>query len=221
MNHDATHCIDYRRKCPKECYRVKLAEDLYDRWEELSGIPLPFASLKNTKECPLEHEEREKKMITIKRNTLGDTRTAEKFPTISEFIDSNVNHRRDVETLMKFISRKISAAGMDHDWSKTREPYESMFYQNMYETMVHGAQFEDGKWAKLHYEELERHHLKRHVPEDVNLVDVIEMICDCVAAGLARSGSVRDINIDSDTLQKAVKNTVKMLTDEVEVRRGD
>lgn len=157
-------------------------------------------------------------MITIKRNTLGDTRTAEKFPTIHEFVKSNDMHREDVEKLMEFIIEKIRFAGKEHDWSKTVEPYMSMFYQNMYETMVLGAQFEDGKWAKLHYEELERHHLERHVPENVNLVDVIEMVCDCVAAGLARSGSVRDINIDSDTLQKAVKNTIKMLTDEVEVQ---
>ena len=159
-------------------------------------------------------------MITIKRNTLGDTRTAEKFPTIHEFVKSNEMHCADVERLMGFISGEIKYAGNNHDWSKTVEPYKSMFYQNMYETMVHGAKFEDGKWAKLHYEDLERHHLGRHVPENVNLVDVIEMVCDCVAAGLARSGSVRDINIDSDTLQKAVKNTVKMLTDEVEVKDG-
>ena len=156
-------------------------------------------------------------MIKIKRNTLGDTRTAERFPTISEFFDSNMMHRNDVAKLMGYIEGKVRSAGKEHDWTKTTEPYRSMFYQDMYNTMKHGAVFVRGEWARMHYEELERHHLGRHVPEDVNLIDVIEMVCDCVAAGLARSGSVREVHIDADTLQKAVRNTVNMLAEEVEV----
>ena len=67
----------------------------------------------------------------------------------------------------------------------------------------------------------ERHHLNEHCPDDVNLIDVIEMICDCVCAGMARSGSVYPVTISSEILQKAVENTVNMciesvvLTDEV------
>lgn len=71
--------------------------------------------------------------------------------------------------------------------------------------------FFDGEWSRLHYIELERHHLDRFCPEDVNLIDVIEMICDCVVAGKARSGDVYDINISDTILQKAVKNTVETL----------
>jgi hypothetical protein len=44
----------------------------------------------------------------------------------------------------------------------------------------------------------------------VNLIDVLEMICDCVCAGMARSGNVYPVNISSEILQKAVKNTVEM-----------
>lgn len=160
-------------------------------------------------------------MIKIKRNTLGDTRTAERFPTISEFYESNYMHRKDVESLMVFVANKIRSSGEKHDWTKMTEPHKSMFYQAMYNTMKHDAVFEMSEWARMHYEKLERHHLGRHVPEDVNLVDVIEMVCDCVAAGLARSGSVRPINIDSDVLQKAVNNTVLMLVDEVEVEEPE
>lgn len=49
------------------------------------------------------------------------------------------------------------------------------------------------------------------------MFDVIEMLCDCVAAGMARSGNVYDVEISSDVLQKAVKNTVDMLKNEIEV----
>ena len=54
-------------------------------------------------------------------------------------------------------------------------------------------------------------------PKDVNLVDVLEMIVDCVCAGLARSGEVRDLEIDEDILNKAVKNTVDMIKDMIVV----
>lgn len=66
------------------------------------------------------------------------------------------------------------------------------------------------KWYQEHVKQ-ERHHLNDRCPADVNLIDVIEMICDCVTAGLARSGSVRDILIPDDILTKAVRNTQKML----------
>ena len=41
--------------------------------------------------------------------------------------------------------------------------------------------------------------------------DVIEMIIDCVCAGLARTGEVYEIKIDSAVLEKAVQNTVDLL----------
>jgi hypothetical protein len=51
MNHDATHCSDYRKgKCPKKCYRAELTEDLRKHFYPL---PTVWASLKGTNECPL------------------------------------------------------------------------------------------------------------------------------------------------------------------------
>ena len=54
-------------------------------------------------------------------------------------------------------------------------------------------------------------------PEDVDLLDVLEMIVDCVCAGMARSGEVRSLEIDSDILNKAVQNTVELIKREIEV----
>ena len=53
------------------------------------------------------------------------------------------------------------------------------------------------------------------VTEDINLIDVIEMIVDCVMAGLARSGEVYPLDINPDVLLKAFQNTVEMLKENV------
>ena len=77
--------------------------------------------------------------------------------------------------------------------------------------------FEDGEWCKLHYA-TERHHLLENVPDDVNLIDVIEMIADCVCAGMARSGEVRPLEINESILMRAINNTVKLMVESVELR---
>lgn len=50
----------------------------------------------------------------------------------------------------------------------------------------------------------ERRHLNDKVPEDVNLIDVLEMICDRVCAGMARTGAVYDVALSNETLKKSV-----------------
>jgi Arc/MetJ family transcription regulator len=44
------------------------------------------------------------------------------------------------------------------------------------------------------------------------------MIIDGVMAGMARSGSVYDIEIDDDILQQAVKNTAEELKSKIKVK---
>lgn len=147
--------------------------------------------------------------IIIKRNTNGDTRVAEKIPTFYEFLDANTSHIEDVKGMMNAIADMIKDAGRSHDWTKIKDPYKSNFYRDLCNTIEGRIKFEDGQWNKDHYA-LERHHLLMKCPDDVNLIDVIEMICDCVCAGMARSGEVRDLEISEDILVKAVKNTVEM-----------
>lgn len=155
--------------------------------------------------------------VEIRRNTNGDTRVAKKMPTIKEFDKSNTYHRADVRELAERFCEILICSVQDHDWTKTTEPYRSMFYRNMTAVIERGEDFFDGEWSKLHYYELERHHLKRHCPDDVDLFDVIEVICDCVAAGMARSSDVYDLEISEDVLTKAVENTVKILKAQVKV----
>ncbi len=172
---------------------------------ELKNILWSGKNLREEKEAKGMHK------VTIRRNKNGDSRVADHVPTIAEFDESNRLHAKDVERLMYAFSYDIQERGVKHDWTKLKEPYRSMFYRDMCNTICGRMDFFTGEWSKLHYNELERHHLNQYCPEDVNLIDVIEMLCDCVSAGMARSGSVYDITISDTVLQKAVQNTFELL----------
>lgn len=49
MNHDATHCANYGPKCPKDCYRAQITEEL-NKIENL--WPVSYAYFKYTPDCP-------------------------------------------------------------------------------------------------------------------------------------------------------------------------
>ena len=155
-------------------------------------------------------------MIKINKHTEGDSRVAKELPTFRAFNGANDDHRQDVKKVVGWFAKTLVQWTEDHDWTKRDEPYRSMFYRDLCATLEGRMNFMDGEWVHLHYEK-ERHHLKQHRPEDVNLFDVIEMLCDCVAAGMARSGDVFDVDIPAEVLTKAVENTVELLKDEIEV----
>ena len=146
--------------------------------------------------------------ITIHKNPNGDTRTDPKDITFEQFQEANDSHIEDVKTVMCYMSIMIAEKGIKHDWSKKSQ--EEMFYRDFLSTMNDGADFVSGQWYQMHVN-TERHHLLSRYPEDVNLLDVIEMIVDCVCAGKTRRGEVRDLEISTDILEKALKNTVKLV----------
>lgn len=153
-------------------------------------------------------------MITIYKNPNGDTRTAKKDVTFEEFQKANDMHIDDVKSVMYELSRIVDQTGERHDCTKKSQ--ERMFYNNFLSTMNSGTDFVNDEWYQLHIK-AERHHLLSHCPDDVNLIDVLEMISDCVCAGMARSGEIRDLEIDNEILNKAVKNTVEMIKRMIEV----
>ena len=156
-------------------------------------------------------------IVKMERNCLGDTRTATHMPTREEFREANWSHKDDVLNLAVAFASELRSRVGNHDWTKVQAPYDEMFYELMKSTIEDGADFMDGEWARLHYDVLERHHLSRHCPSDVTLFDVLEMLFDCVSAGMTRSGSVYPIEISNEILQKAVSNTVDYLVKHVEV----
>ena len=156
------------------------------------------------------------KKLEIRRNTNGDSRVATKVPTFPDFKESNLEHCENVREMMFNFAEDVKWQGKKHDWTKKNEPYRSMFYRDLCNTIEGRMKFEDGEWCKLHYIN-ERHHLLNNVPDDVNLIDVIEMIADCVCAGMARSGEVRPLEINESIIMKAINNTVKLMAESVEL----
>jgi len=154
-------------------------------------------------------------MIEIKKNPNGDTRTAPKDVTFEQFQGANDMHMDDVKAVMWELSKMIDVAGETHDCTKKSQ--ERMFFRDFLSTMNDGTDFVNGEWYQLHMR-AERHHLLSHCPDDVNLIDVLEMVADCVCAGMARSGEIRDLEIDSDILNKAIKNTAELIKSMIVVK---
>lgn len=153
-------------------------------------------------------------MIKIHKNPNGDTRTAPKNVTFEEFAEANDSHISDVRRVLQYLGKVLEFAGESHDY--TKKSYELEFYNDFKDTLENGSNFVEGDWYTLHIN-MERHHLLSRCPDDVDLLDVIEMIVDCVCAGKARSGEVRPLEISDDILKLAVENTVKLVDNLTEV----
>ena len=126
-------------------------------------------------------------------------------------------HRNDVFRLMSLLALELMETGNEHDWSKIE--YFDQFAQDTLERKD-TPDFKSRPWYKVHTTE-ERHHLTANTPNDVDLVDVIEFICDCVVAGKARTGRVEKkyLELPADVLKKAFWNTVDKMTKEVKVEK--
>ncbi len=149
------------------------------------------------------------KVIDIAANNLGDTRTANRKPNFNEFQHANRSHMIDVKNVMDEISKLISIAGTDHDY--TKRSYEPEFYADFCKVLDGSTEnFTDMEWYQTHIRE-ERHHINSRCPDDVDLIDIIEHIVDCCCAGKTRSGYISPVVIDPEILQKAVENTVKLI----------
>lgn len=153
-------------------------------------------------------------MITIQKSPSADTRSAGHVISKQELLDSSRMHIADVRKALTWCSSRLMVAALSHDRTKIDGNFDSFYEQ------FHRAQ-QTGEWGKGWYDEVhiveERHHLNDRCPEDVDLFDVLEMLCDNVMAGLARSGKYRDEGIDGDMLVRAYQNTARKLIENVEV----
>lgn len=160
--------------------------------------------------------------IYIEKNPNGDTRTAGKNVSYEDFCKANASHRRDVELVMRELASTIEDRGFSHDFTKIL--HSKQFYSNFRDVLDGNTEedFTDLPWYKMHVQ-AERHHLNNHCPEDVNLIDVLEMIVDIVCATKARRGndSVYTIDLPNDILERAVNNTVELVDDMVAVKTDD
>lgn len=150
-------------------------------------------------------------MITIKKSATADTRTCDFANTSKQtLLASSRQHIGDIVKAMAFFISKLTEAAGEHDYDKltTIDWFHSDFITGFKET---------GWWDN--HRKIHRHHINMPdgVPEDVNLLDVLEHIADCVMAGMARSGSVYELKLSDELLQKAFANTVSLLKNQIEV----
>lgn len=159
------------------------------------------------------------KHIIIKETKKCDTRTLKPGDSFSEE-DVKKETELHIEAVKKcgdFVCDKIKEQFEEHDHTKLGK-YLPAFTKAL-STGFKGKEFKEQDWWQIHL--TERHHLNDRVPEDVNLIDVLEMICDCVSAGMARTGEVYDVTLPDKVLKQAFDNTVEMIKKEIKVEKAD
>ena len=150
-------------------------------------------------------------MIKIKNTSLADTRTCDyENVTIKQLYENSLEHIQDVKAAMELFIDRMEEASKVHDHTKLSH------IDQFHKDFVGGFKTQD--WYKMH-KTSERHHLEapEGVRSDVNLIDVFEYVCDCVCAGMGRSGKVRPLEISDEVLRRALNNTADALKKEIEV----
>lgn len=148
------------------------------------------------------------KEITIESTTGADTRSA-KGPVSKEVLLSNSHlHRSHVRRAMAALSAELIERAERHDYTKISAIDD--FHENFTQAIAKEIEFKDHRWWKLHL--AEKHHINDRMHDDADLLDLLEMIVDCVCAGKARTGDVFPIKIESDVLQKLLSNTFDLLS---------
>lgn len=150
-------------------------------------------------------------MISVKPSPTADTRTCD-FANVSRqtLYESSEQHIEDVRAALNLFQTKLFEAAMRHDFDKLTDiaTFHADFTTGFTQTL----------WWDTH-RRINRHHLNAPdgVRDDVNLIDVLDFIADCVMAGMARSGSVYPLQLSPELLERAFQNTVELLKAQVRV----
>ena len=124
-----------------------------------------------------------------------------------------MQHIHDVQRGLAFFQRALAEAAIRHDTDKLTDidGFHADFLTGFAQT---------GWWDR--HRKLNRHHLTQAdgIPEDVNLIDVLDMVADIVTAGMARSGGVYPVNLSAEVLEMAFQNTVTLLKDRIIVEEA-
>jgi len=170
--------------------------------------------MKSFKSILLEQLEENQDKIVIKKSETADTRTCDWSKVSPEqLLRSSKSHIDDVKKGLKYFSNQLTLAGEKHDHDKISD------IEGFHEFFSTG--FKSENWYKTH-KKVNRHHVADSdgVPKDVNLVDVIEYVVDCIMAGVARSGHVYTLELPNELLQQAFQNTVTKLKEVVELEEN-
>ena len=152
-------------------------------------------------------------MIKIKKSKTADTRSCD-FSQVNkdQLRKSSIQHINDVALGIEFFIEMLQNAAKNHDKDKLTgiNHFHSDFITGFKET---------GWWDN--HRKITRHHLLQEdgTPDDVDLVDILEMISDCVMAGMGRTGDVYPLNIAPETLMKAFNNTANLLKSQIIIEK--
>ena len=144
-------------------------------------------------------------MIRISKSPTADTRTCDYTQVTKEtLLASSKQHISDVRRALDFFMAQVCAAEQRHDTDKITDIH------GFHRDFVTG--FKQTTWWDAH-RRLNRHHLTMAdgIPEDVNLIDVLDFIADCVMAGMARAGSVYPLVLPPELLERALQNTATQI----------
>ena len=150
-------------------------------------------------------------MIGIHKSETADTRSCDFAKVTKEqLMESSRQHIGDVGEALGFFIQYLNSAAVAHDYDKLTgiNWFHSDFVSGFKET---------GWWDN--HRRIHRHHLAQEdgVPSDVNLLDVLEYVADCVMAGMARTGEVFPLEMSPELLETAFRNTIDLLKGEVVV----
>ena len=153
-------------------------------------------------------------MISIQKSTVADTRTCD-YTKVSkdELREASHQHIQDVWKALYFFEERLRDTAARHDTDKITD------IDGFHRDFVHGfTEPEYTVWWRKH-RQLNRHHLTHPdgTQADVNLIDVLDFIADCVMAGMGRSGSVSPLKLSPELLELAFQNTVTLLKEQVVV----
>lgn len=129
--------------------------------------------------------------------------------TRAQLLEASQEHKRNIVDALNLFATLANLSGLNHDMDKLRDL--DGFHANFQ------TGFKERDWLDRHYEK-NRHHLENPdaIPEDVNLIDVLDHIADQVTASESR-GFVRPVDLSPELLQRAVANTEKLLRDRIVV----
>jgi protein tyrosine phosphatase len=148
-------------------------------------------------------------MIHIQKSKTADTRSCD-FSNVTkkQLLESSHQHIDDVSKGFAYIKGLIDGAANRHDYDKITK------IDWFHDDFITG--FKQTGWWDRH-RKIARHHLLQEdgVPENVNLVDVLDMIVDCVMAGMGRTGTVYPLEIKPEVLMTAFQNTVELLKSQI------
>lgn len=154
-------------------------------------------------------------MITIGKSPTADSRTCDYTKVTKEqLLASSIQHIDDIRQGFEFFIEMMKAQAERHDKSKITHIDD--FHRNFL------TGFKETDWWELH-QDVERHHFAnpKYIPEDINLIDIIDQIIDGVMAGMARSGVYREEPMSPELLERAYRNTIKILLANVQVEESE